>query len=150
LTKEIKGKLTELIRNNAEVEPQIASELGQIAALIEIKQDTSAVLKLAKIIENLLKELYKNDSKLKELANKGGRKKPSFADYIEHGKNEKVISAEDYHMLSVLKIIRNEEAHELNVKKEKSKLLASFVSSFTIILGLCKILKKKSLDSSIE
>jgi len=145
LTKEIKQKLTELIENNLEVEPKIANELSQISALIEIKQDNSAVLKLAKIIENLLIELYKGDIKVKEIANQNNRKKPVFADYIEHGRNENVISSEDYHQLSVLKIIRNEEAHQLDINKDKSRIVSPFICGVALVLALCRMLKKKTI-----
>ena len=68
LTKEIRERLTGLIQDNKDVDPKVANELGHIVALLEIKQDSTAVLKLAKVIENLLKELYSTDSELKELA----------------------------------------------------------------------------------
>jgi hypothetical protein len=150
LTKEIKQKLTELIENNLEVEPKIASELTQISALIEIKQDNSAVLKLAKIIENLLIELFKGDIKVKEIAKQSNRKKPVFADYIEHGRNENVISSEDYHQLSVLKIIRNEEAHQLDIKKDKSRIVSPFICGVGLVLALCRMLKKKSIEADVK
>jgi hypothetical protein len=150
LTKEIKQKLTELIENNLEVEPKIASELTQISALIEIKQDNSAVLKLAKIIENLLIELYKGDIKVKEIAKQNNRKNPVFADYIEHGRNEKVISSEDYHQLSVLKIIRNEEAHQLDIKKDKSRIVSPFICGVGLVLALCRMLKKKTIAADVK
>lgn len=145
LSKEIKQKLTELIENNLEVEPKIANELTQISALIEIKQDNSAVLKLAKIIENLLIKLYKGDTKVKEIARINNRKNPVFADYIEHGRNENVISSEDYHQLSVLKIIRNEEAHQLDIKKDKSRIVSPFICGIGLVLSLSRMLNKKTV-----
>ena len=148
LTAEIKKQLRELIQNNTEIDPKIANELGHIAALLEIKQDTSAVLKLTKIIETLLKELYKGDEKVKEIAKQNKRTKPAFADYLEHAKCEKIFSNEDYHLLIIMKSIRNEEAHELDVKKEKSRVLASFICGFSVVLGLSKRLKKKGLDKA--
>ena len=149
LTKEIKIKLTELMQNNLEVDPKVAGELGQIVALLEIKQDTTAVFKLAKIIENLLKELFNSEADLKELSAKCGRKAPVFSDYLEYAKDKKVLSAEDYHLLSILKIIRNEEAHELDIKKEKSRIIAVFISGINLVLGICRLLNKKSIDQSI-
>jgi hypothetical protein len=146
LNDEIKKRLKELIDNNLEVDPRIANELSQIAALLEIKQDNSAVLKLAKIIENLLKELYKDDPELKELAKKNNRKNPVFADYLEFAKIKTLINQEDFHLLSVLKIIRNQEAHELDIKKEKSRLLAAFISAMGLILLLSRTLKKKTIE----
>lgn len=149
LTIELKLRLKDLISNNKDIEPQIARELSQIAELIEIKQDTTAVQKLAKIIENLLKELYDKDEEVKNIAKANGRKTPVFADYLQHAKNKQLILAEDFHLLSVMKIIRNQEAHELGVKKEKSRILASFISGIGMVLMLCRILKKKSLESKI-
>jgi hypothetical protein len=146
LTIEIKKKLKELIENNTEIDPKIANELGQIVGLLEIKQDSTAIFKLAKIIENLLQELFENDPDIKVLAQKNGRKSPVFADYLEHAKNKKILSGEDFHLLSILKIIRNEEAHELDVKKEKSRMMAVFISGLSLILWLCRLLKKKSLE----
>lgn len=150
LTNEVKERLSELIKNNKEVNPRIANELGQIAALIEIKQDNVAVLKLAKIIENLLKELYKGDKELKEIATKNNRSRVAFADYLELARNRNVITSEDYHLLSVMVIIRNAEAHELDVQKEKSRILAAIISGIGIILGLCKILKRKSIEEVLD
>ena len=149
INKEIRLRLSELIHSNKDIDPKISAELGQIVALLEIKQDTTAVMKLAKIIENLLKELYKGDAELKELAKANGRKNPVFADHLEHAKNKKAISTEDYHLLSVMKIIRNEEAHDLAVHKEKSRILAAFISGLGFTFALCKMLKKKSLGPDL-
>ncbi|WP_430972832.1 hypothetical protein [Sunxiuqinia rutila] len=141
LNKKIKNQLKELIENNSEIDPSVSNELGQIAALIEIKQETKALMALAKIIENLLKKLFKGDEKLKEIASENKRKNPSFADYLELARLNGVISTEDYHVISVLKIIRNEEAHELNVQKEQSRIIATFITGFATILTLTKMMK---------
>lgn len=141
LNKKIKNQLKELIENNPEIDPSVSNELGQIAALIEIKQEIKALMALAKIIENLLKQLYKGDEKLKEIANENKRKNPSFADYLELARLNGIISSEDYHLISVLKIIRNEEAHELNVKKEQSRIIVTFITGFATILTLTKMIK---------
>jgi hypothetical protein len=144
LTEEIKKRLKELVTNSDHVDPLVAEELKQIAELIEIKQETKAILSLAKIIENLLKELYKeNIEDVKNIAKLHGRKRPVFADYLEHAKNKQVISNEEYHLISLLKIIRNEEAHDLGVKKEKSRLIACFTAGLGIVFALSSLLKLK-------
>lgn len=144
---EIKTKLTELIQNNKDVDPKVANELVQIVTLLEVKQDTSAILKLTKILENLLKVFFKNDLNLKNLTIQNGRKNPTFADYLEHARNENVISKEDYYLLLVMKSIRNEEAHELAVVKHKSKIFAAFIAGLGLVLGLCRLLNKKSIEN---
>jgi hypothetical protein len=42
----------------------------------------------------------------------------------------------------VLKIIRNQEAHDLNVKKEKSKIVACFITGLSITFALYKMVRK--------
>ncbi len=148
--KQIKLKLIDLIENNKDLDPKISIELGEIASLIESKHELKAITSLAKIIENLLKELYKGDQGVKELANKKGRKKATFDDYLEYAKVKGAISTEDYHLIAVMKIIRNEESHELAVKKEKSKIINAFLVGFTTITVLWKLLKTKTSDKLIE
>lgn len=143
INKKIKIQLKELIENNQDIDNETSIELSQIAALIEIKQETKALLSLAKIIENLMKQLYKGNGKLKEIALKNSRKYPSFADYLELARINGDITSEDFHLISVLKIIRNEEAHELGVKKEQSRVTATFISGISTILKLTKIKKDK-------
>ena len=143
LNKEIKQKLRELIENNKEIDSEIANELGQIAALIEIKQDTKAILSLVKIIENLLHKIYEIDERLKQTATRNGRRRPAFMDYLELAQEDKHISKEDFHLISVAKIIRDEEAHDLDVEKEKSRIVSSFISGMGIVLTLCRIIKNR-------
>lgn len=142
LTAEIKKQLTELISKNPDIDENLANELAQIAALLEIEKDTKAMLSLAKIIENLLKELYKNNIELKTLVKGKNRKNPTFEDYLNFAHDKGVISREDYHMLSVLKIIRNQEAHELNVKKDKGRIAACFIAGISTTFSLFNLLKQ--------
>lgn len=146
LTEEIKAKLSELIQNHQEVAPKIAAEIAQIMALLEVKQNNSAVLKLAKIIENLLKEHYKGNASVKQLAVKVNRKSPSFADYLEQAKADGLLSGDDYHLLLIMKAMRNEEAHELAVNPHRSKVFAAFIAGISFIIGLSKLLKKKTIQ----
>lgn len=145
LNEKIKTQLKDLIQNNHDIDVQVASELGQIAALIEIQQESGAILKLAKILENLFGQLYTTDNQFKNWLKTKGKNKSVFADYIEYAKLQKDISLDDYHILGLMKNIRNEEAHDLAVVKEKSKIIVSFVSGMTLVLGLSKLVKSRSL-----
>lgn len=142
LTAEIKKQLTELISKNPDIDENIANELAQISALLEIEKDTKAMLSLAKIIENLLKELYKTNTELKEVIKGKNRKTATFDDYLAFAHDKGVISKEDFHMLSVLKIIRNQEAHELNVKKDKGRIAACFIAGISITFSLFNLVKQ--------
>lgn len=108
-----------MIESNPDIDDDISRELTSIAALLEINQQTKAVRSLAKIIENLLKKVYKDSIGFKNYLQENGIRKPSFENYIVYARVDGKISKEDYHLIEVLKIIRNEEAHELDVEKEK-------------------------------
>lgn len=146
LNDQIKKKLQELLQSNPGIDEDIAKELASIAALLEIEQQTKAILGLAKIIENLLKELYQGTEGLKTYLSEKKKKKPSFEDYIDYARTQEVISKEDYHLIEVLKIIRNEEAHELDVKKDKGKLVACFLAGLGITFVLYKLVKGSRID----
>lgn len=145
LNDQIKKKLQELLQNNPPIDDDIAKELASIAALLEIEQQTKAILGLAKIIENLLKKLYQGTDGLKAYLSEKKKRKPSFEDYIDYARSQDVISKEDYHLIEVLKIIRNEEAHELDVKKDKGKMVACFLAGLGITFGLCKLVKASGI-----
>jgi hypothetical protein len=142
LTEEVKTKLQQLIENNSDIDEEVKTELVNIAALIEIKQESKAVFTLAKIIENLLKRLYKGDEELKARVKSKNRRTPTFEDYLEFAKDKNVISKEDYHLISALKIMRNKEAHDLVTTKEKGKLVGCILAGLSITLTLHRLTGK--------
>lgn len=145
LDEKIKERLKELVSTNADLDDDIRDEIISISALIDIKQETKALAALAKVIENLLKKLYKDDLKFRDFLQMQ-RKKPVFHSYLEFANQQGIISNEDYHLISLLKIIRNQEAHELNVQKEQSKIIAAFISGISFIMVLSSRLAKLQLQ----
>ncbi|WP_258100623.1 hypothetical protein [Marinoscillum pacificum] len=140
ITKEIKSRLKELVQSDDHLDEDTQAELMSISGLIEIKEETKALSALAKIIENLLKKLYKQDQSFKDFLKKNNRK-GVFHDYLEFARIKGVISTEDYHLVSVLKIYRNEEAHELNVQKDTNKIVTAFITGISMMIVLSKKLK---------
>jgi hypothetical protein len=145
LGKQVRQMLHDLVEQNKSVDPALANELTQIITLLNIKQDATALMKLAKVIENLLLELYGKDEELKAKVKADNRKKAVFADYLEHAKAKGLIGKEDYHLIAVLKEIRNEEAHTLGVVKEVTRAAAALVAGIGVIFTLCKLLKRTSV-----
>jgi hypothetical protein len=140
LTNEIKLKLEELIEKYPDIDENISGELSQIAELLKIQQASKAALALAKVIENLLKKLYANDSSFLESL---GKKKPTFHEYLQYALTNGDINKEDFHLVSALKQIRNEEAHDLNVKKERSKLAACVLAGIGMTITLYELVRNK-------
>jgi len=143
INEDVKKRLKELVQSNRDLDPDVANELLQISALIEIKQESKAIAGLAKIIENLLKRLYQDDPEFKDRITRLKKTTPSFSDYIDYAKDKNVISPEDYHLVSVLRLIRNEESHELNVVKDPSHIIASFFAGIAVIITLTKLIRQR-------
>ncbi len=108
-------------------------------ALIEAKQPTKAAFSLAKIVENLLEEKYSQNGDFKNFVqskNKGKKRNPVFNDYLEYAKNQKLIGTDEFHFAKGLKEIRNQEGHELDVKKQDSWLATAFFTGIGLIMKL--------------
>ena len=145
---QVRQMLHDLVEQNKTVDPALANELTQIITLLNIRMDATALMKLAKVIENLLKELYEKDEEFLGKMKGQKRRKPVFADYLDHAYAKKVVSKEDYHLLSVLREIRNEEAHENGVRKEVTRMAAAFVAGVGVVMMLCKKLKRTTVEPS--
>lgn len=134
LPKEVKSKLKALVDEYKGIDEKMANELLSVNALLDMKEETTAVMKLAKIIENLLKKIYKDDADL--------RSNPRFVDLINHAKHKNLIEKEEYHFLNGIREIRNEEAHNLAVKKSKNIISSSLSIGIFMIFKFSKIIKQ--------
>ena len=142
----VRKMLHDLVEENKTVDPALSNELTQILTLLSIKYDATALMKLAKIIENLLTDLYGKDPELKAKVKADNRRKVLFADYLEHAKANGVINKEDFHLIALLKELRNEEAHENGVVKEVTRAAAALVAGISVVISLCKLLKRNTVQ----
>lgn len=138
---DVKEKLELLILEYKVIDNNLSSELQTAAGLIQIKAYPKAIGVLTKIIENLLKEKYRNDPELIANSKKKGRKAPALIDYLEQARNQNVLSSEEFHSANALREIRNEDAHELNPIKTKMLTASAFLSAVDLILKLSSKLK---------
>ncbi|MDB5231657.1 MAG: hypothetical protein JWN76_2462 [Chitinophagaceae bacterium] len=142
---QIKNQIRLLIASSPNLDSDIAKELKEISDLIEIKQDSRAVMVIAKIIESLLRELFeKNEAFINEM--KAKSRNATFHDYIDYALKTGTICKEDFHHLKIIKEIRNEEAHKLAVRKKRSLIAASFIAGISITLSLYRIAREKAED----
>jgi hypothetical protein len=135
----LKSKLKELIHSYKNIDEKISNELISAMALIEAKETIKAAFSLAKIVEKLLEEKYKNSEDFKQFAkdfNHGKAKKPTFHDYLEYAKTKKDIEHDQYYFAKGLKEIRNQEGHELGVQKEANWIQSAFLIGIGLILKL--------------
>ncbi|HMQ77543.1 MAG TPA: hypothetical protein PKE21_15485 [Flavobacteriales bacterium] len=146
LNKELRDMLLELIEKVKRGDQNIAQELASIVSLINVNEETSAMVKLTKVVEKLLKEIYGKDERVAEIAKTHGRKRPTLADLLERAKESRLLDQEDYHLLSVLKSIRNKEAHEVNIEKEPSRIIASLIAGIRFVFTLCHKTGRTSVE----
>ncbi len=143
LSKEIKDQLKRLISENPDINEDAKTELLQVIGLIEIHNNSKAAFTLAKIIENLFKQLYQDDESFRNFIKP--KKNPAFVDYIEFAKKQGDIDQEEFLLLSLLRLYRNEEGHKLAVKKEKSKIESVFIVGIKLIVYLTRAIRVKKI-----
>jgi len=129
LPDEIKTNLGKLISDFDKLDKNISAELISISSLIEIDEKPKALFSLAKIIENLLKKIYKE--------------KLNFNKLIDKAKEQKLITAEECHFVHGIREIRNKEGHEINVKVE------SYLTASSFIIGIGIISKIKTTGNTV-
>lgn len=134
LSEDVKSQLKSLIEEYKDIDEKVTDELLSVTTLLEIKEDTKAIMGLAKIIERLLKQIYSEDNELRDNAR--------FVDLIEHAKRKNLIENEEYHYLNGLRTIRNEEAHGVGVKKNYNIVSSSLLIGVSIILKLAHVMKQ--------
>jgi len=142
---EVKKKLTNLIDTYKGIDSKVSNELTAAMALIEAKQPTKAAFSLAKIVENLLEEKYSQNGEFKEFIknkNNGKKRNPVFNDYLEYAKDQKLIEQDEFHFTKGLKEIRNQEGHELDVKKHENWIATAFFTGIGLIMKLGETIGK--------
>ncbi|NQY30659.1 MAG: hypothetical protein HRT69_14470 [Flavobacteriaceae bacterium] len=129
---EIKTQIAELIDNYDGVEENICNELIGVLALIEIGQEIKAIKDLTKIIENLLKEKYKEENEFKK------KNFVPLARLIDYAKEKDFFNQKEYNTACILRDFRNEESHNLNVTDTRNMILASMLGGIELIFRIGK------------
>lgn len=94
------------------VNEKVAKELNNIENLINTGQDEQALQGLSKIVENLLKEKYKQECS----SEKEDKKIPTYHKLLEYAKEHTWISEDSFCFCNKLKNVRNKLTHELAAK----------------------------------
>ncbi len=136
IPQEIKEQISRLIDNYNDMDENVSNELIRVLALIEIGQEMKAIRDLVKIIENLLKEKYKEDNRIK------GKKFVPLAKLIEYGKEDDLFNEKEYSIACLLKEIINEESHKLNVTETTNMVIMAILGGVELIFRIGKIKKK--------
>ncbi|WP_298519859.1 hypothetical protein [uncultured Kordia sp.] len=130
ITEEVKEQLKNLQKNFATLSPPVAKELDAVVVLLENNQESTAIGKLTKVIENLLAEKLIKEGEIK--------KKPTLFKMLEKAFNLNWINKHEYGFANHLKEYRNKEAHELSVEIPKNKKIVLFLTAIDLIHTLEK------------
>jgi hypothetical protein len=127
-------KLSELINIYKDIDAKVSGELASTMKLLEADEPIKATFTLAKVVENLLKDKFQNDSEFHRFIE--GRM-PRFADYLNYAERTGLIGKEERSFAMGLKEIRNQEGHELDVKKDKGIAQTAILFGIGMITKLC-------------
>jgi hypothetical protein len=126
------AKLDELIAVYEPINGRVSIELLSVKKLIEVDEPSKATFALVKVIENQLKERCEADP---AFAIPSGRF-VTFNDYLNHALHQGYIDKEEFNFAKGLKDLRNQEAHEVDVQKEKGLMQCAMLLGVGMILKL--------------
>lgn len=132
----VKEQLIDLIYNYEIKNPKVAKELESVIRLVEAEEYEKAVMSITKIIEVILKDKLakRQEFKIKLTKSDGKKRTAVFADYIEHAKEIRLFTKSEYNFALALKEYRNQEAHELAVKRELNYNMSSMLTGIELIV----------------
>ncbi len=124
-------KLEELKNTYARINPDIEAELITVLDLLDGGKEAIAVEKLTKIVENVLKERLNVEAA-------GGKndKRKTFMEMIREAIKMNVICERLGAFMNALRVMRNEEAHELNVQLDQNETLIYLLTSVHVLFEL--------------
>lgn len=102
--------------------------LGNVIGLVNDGYYETAVRDLAKIIENILKEKIDVDASFK--------KKRDLFNFLQHAKECKWIKPHEHAYADLIRLMRNNDSHEWNVKEEPHKIGLAIFAGIEIVYSL--------------
>lgn len=114
------------------IDARVVKELEEIESFINTGKDEQALQGLSKIVENLLKERYKQESS----SEPEKKKTLTFHKLLEYAKEQHWISENSFVLCSELKNIRNTLTHELAIKLDDNIKAKMFLGSIGVIYEL--------------
>lgn len=132
----VKKQLIDLLSSYEVHDPRIAAEIASVVRLIEAQEYEKGVMAIGKIIESILKrKLKKDDGFQSHLKNPDGKKrKDVFAEYIQYAGKIKIFTKAEQHFADSLREYRNEEAHQVGVRRRLNYNIGSMLTGIELIV----------------
>lgn len=140
----LKAQIFSLVETQHEMDEKISNELRSAMIMLEVNEPNKTVFSLVKIIENLLRRIYADNSEFADFLRNNGRRRPVLADYLEFAKKDGLIKNDEYNIARGLKDIRNKEGHQLGVNYEKNWIFSAILMSICLISKLSNYWKTAS------
>ncbi|WP_373514051.1 hypothetical protein [Persicitalea sp.] len=112
--------------------PQMAMEMESASKQLGADQPLDAVFSLAKVVENGLKTLFLNDE---VFLNRYKKKTITLANCVSYIEDEGLCTPKEISFLKELKNLRNDIAHQLDVRKPKSYVLSFLREATDFVKG---------------
>lgn len=126
LNPEILSQIERLIQYYKRNKP-ISKELTDVLDQIQNGHDIKGIRDLAKIIENLLKDKFKEEPKF------SSHKRIPLKSLIDHAKEINFFNEKMYHSACILNQFRNDECHKLAVEDTENMKISALLCGLEII-----------------
>ncbi len=125
-----------------EINPDVTSKTAKAVQLLSIGQTENAIEDLAVILENLLKDYYKNDPGF--IKAKGSKDRDfSLGNLLEYCRKENKISEVEFRFFTGVKTIRDKEDHTLNQKLDDYLNVSGLIVAFGAIVKIASFNKQQ-------
>lgn len=124
----VKEQIDYLIQHYKGIDTDISEELIRILKMVENGQQSEAILKLTKVVENILKDKF-----VKENIYDSKHKCPSLFEMVKQAFSRNWITKREEKFIDLIRDPRNEEAHSLNVVFNPNEFFIYLLSGIEIL-----------------
>lgn len=132
IPKNVQDQLINLAATYRSIDENISEELINTLNLYVLGSKPECILKLGKIIENLLKKKIEESESNEVVSNR----KFDFVQLIDKAKQLLIIGKHEFNICNVIREFRNREAHQLNVQISDNWALLTILGSLEVIFKL--------------
>ncbi|MGQ2985491.1 DUF4145 domain-containing protein [Flavobacterium sp.] len=127
IPEDIQSQLTELTEKYEHIDSDIATELISTLEVYKNGHSQDCIVRLGKIIENLLS---------KKVAELSPARRRTLKDLIDSAKNLRILNEQEWNICEAIRGVRNKLAHEINVQINAGWTSITLLGAIQIIFQL--------------
>lgn len=150
LSDEVKRQIEKLCLEYKEIDIRVSNELAQALQLLQLNQIENAIEDLAKIMENLLKKHYTDNTEFISWVKTKKGSKITLKNLLIFCRNKNKIMEIECSFFVAIKSIRNAEAHELDLRNHTYLNISGIIAAAGGIIKLSMLVHPKKINLGIN